>query len=182
MKRLICLLVGHRWSEWYQGGYLISVEQFRAHEGDENRICWRCGRDEFQQPPASVASRPDGFHLERVPVHEADPAEAGQPLAVVEYDGTLPRLDGDPDRLDEQFAAMRQIIGSLGIQLETVKTDREDVARLARERADTIRAMHDQLAMARRVLKSYGADLALLHTLNPPDAAVQLAARWPTGV
>lgn len=45
--RPICALIGHDWSDWHTGGYLIA-EYF---EGWQNRICWRCDRDDYRPEP-----------------------------------------------------------------------------------------------------------------------------------
>lgn len=106
--------------------------------------------------PISGQSRPSGLFLERIPVHEVKPVDAAG-----ENGAGVPPLDGSLDRVDEQLAALREMLAGLGIQLEESKA--ESAARLA-----TIRGLIAQLKVARRVLEYYGADLALLATLKTP--------------
>jgi hypothetical protein len=64
--RATCLVRGHRWSNWQQGGYLAPYI-----EGHENRACYRCPKNEY---------RPDEAHWSHVqhPADEHD-AEIGGP-------------------------------------------------------------------------------------------------------
>lgn len=104
--------------------------------------------------PIAGQSRPNGFHLERIPVHEDDPGAK--------------QLDGTPDRIDEQFAALRKIIASLGVQLEEVKEDRNRLAEVSAKRLNHIRALDARLAAARHVMHGCGVGPALLATFQSP--------------
>lgn len=106
-------------------------------------------------------SRPDGFHLERIPVHELD-AEAGeQPTAVLVHDGDLTPLDVELARVQTELASLRTSISVLGRQLDTANLE------LA-ARGAVIRDRESRLRVARQKLAELNAPRSVLDTLTPP--------------
>jgi hypothetical protein len=105
--------------------------------------------------PMPGQSRPSGLFLERIPVHEVKPLDAA------DNGNGVPPLDGSLDRVDEQLAALREMLAGLGIQLEESKAE-------SAERLATIHELVALLKVARQVLKVFGADLIPLTTPKLP--------------
>lgn len=144
--------------------------------------------------PIPGQSRPRGFYLERIPAHEVDvagkqfPADTGNttlwlPAALDPIREQLAGLRQVVASLDEQLAGLRRGIAGLGDRLTaSPETSRDQDDELAAQAVARALEMAGRLSYARQVLGLYGADRAVLGSLELPPELESWFQRADAGV